>query len=281
MAAGVPEQIAGDERRIRQILINLLGNAVKFTSHGSVTLLVATSSAGGNPALDFSVEDTGIGIPPETIGLLFQPFAQVDSTMSRPFGGTGLGLAISQRLAEAMGGSISVVSTPGKGSTFTLRLEIFPCVSSAPESAPLSQGGILPLHLPKAPAPTARGLVLVVEDDPDNSRLAGQMLLSLGYRVEFAAQGAEAVAAFTPGKFSAILMDMLMPVMDGLVATKQIRERESGSRVPIIALTGNVVPGECGRCLAAGMDDFLSKPFKRDELAAKLARAISPRGAAD
>ncbi|MCK9361915.1 PAS domain S-box protein, partial [Patescibacteria group bacterium] len=193
MAAGIPEQIAGDERRIRQILINLLGNAVKFTSHGSVTLRVATPSAEGNPALDFSVEDTGIGIPPETINRLFQPFAQGDSTMSRPFGGTGLGLAISQRLAEAMGGSISVVSTPGKGSTFTLHLEIFPCVSSEPTSAPLSQSGILPLHLPKAPAPTAGGLVLVVEDDPENSRLAGQMLLSLGYRVEFAAQGAEAV----------------------------------------------------------------------------------------
>ncbi|MFZ4775926.1 MAG: PAS domain S-box protein [Terrimicrobiaceae bacterium] len=306
----VPPQIAGDALRIRQILINLLGNAVKFTSAGSVTLRVSRSGKGawasrpceeqvsaampvskqagrleeervgptapGGSFLDFSVEDTGIGISSETLGLLFKPFTQADSTMSRPFGGTGLGLAISKRLAEAMGGSITVVSTPGKGSTFTFH---FPLESVFAEGI-----ASVPAHLyvgadgasPSSPGaelsmPPEAALVLVVEDDPDNSTLAGKMLQSLGYRAEFAANGTEAVSAFVPGKFSAILMDVVMPGMNGVEATKMIREAESGSRVPIIALTANVMPGNRDQYLAAGMDDFLSKPFKRAELAAKLA----------
>jgi len=267
VAADVPEQILGDEHRIRQILINLLGNAVKFTTGGSVVLRVATSSA--PPALAFSVEDTGIGIPPQTLALLFKPFSQADSSRSRAFEGTGLGLAISQRLAEAMDGSITVVSTPGRGSTFTFQFPL-----SLPPSK--SGSGILPLCQDEpgggTPLPLSHALVLVVEDDESNSKLIGKMLQSLGCRAEFAAHGAEAVQAFAPGKFSAILMDMAMPVMDGLEATAKIRELESGPRVPIIALTANVMPGDRERCLEAGMDDFLSKPFKRDELAAKLAR---------
>jgi signal transduction histidine kinase/CheY-like chemotaxis protein len=265
---GVPEQIPGDERRIRQILINLLGNAVKFTSQGSVTLRVATVKMDGRQILDFSVEDTGIGMSPETMGLLFNPFTQADMKRNRTFGGTGLGLAISKRLAEVMGGTLTVTSTPGKGSTFTFRL---PLETSLPSSAPAASAlGDLDSTLPSGT------LVLVVEDDRDCSVLAGKMLQSLGCRAEFAADGAEAVKAFVPGKFSAILMDMAMPVMDGLEATKKIREIEkTGSRVRIIALTANVMPGDIERCLAAGMDDFLSKPFKRAELAAKL-RPVLP-----
>ncbi len=261
---GVPEQIPGDERRIRQILINLLGNAVKFTSNGSVTLRVETVKMEGRQFLDFSVEDTGIGMTSETMELLFHPFVQADMKRNRTFGGTGLGLAISQRLAEAMGGKITILSTPGKGSTFTfhLPLEILPPSSEPADAAPCDPDSAQP----------AGALVLVVEDDHNSTVLAGKILQRLGCRAEFAADGAEAVKTFEPAKFSAILMDMAMPVMDGIEATKIIRARESGSRVPIIALTANVMPGDRERCLDAGMDDFLSKPFKKDELAAILAR---------
>jgi len=276
LAAGVPEQIIGDEQRMRQVLINLLGNAVKFTTSGSVVLRVAPDAEGR--FLDFCVVDTGIGISSETISHLFQPFVQADSTMNRPFGGTGLGLAISKRLAEAMGGAITVASTPEKGSTFTFRFPL--------ESAPLHAGGMaaVPAHIsdrertksartepPVQTGGTPGALVLVVEDDPDNRTLAGKILQSLGYRAEFAANGVEAVEAVVPGKFAAILMDVVMPAMNGLDATRKIREFESGSRVPIIALSANVMPGSREICLAAGMDDFLSKPIKRAELAAVLA----------
>jgi len=269
VASGVPEQIIGDDRRIRQILLNLLGNAVKFTASGSVVFRVATASVGGRPALDFTVEDTGPGISPGMLGHLFKPFTQADSTFSREFDGTGLGLAISKRLAEAMDGSITVVSTPGQGSAFTFHFPLILPVSSQSEND--ARAGVSP-HTNGSHMPPEGNLVLVVEDDRVNSKLIGKMLQSLGYRPEFAADGAEAVEVFAPGKFSAILMDMRMAVMDGLAATQKIRGMESQSRVPIIALTANVMPGDRERCLAAGMDDFLTKPFKRDQLAAKLAR---------
>jgi len=263
VAPEVPDQIIGDARRIRQILINLLGNALKFTQGGSVVLRIAPDAEGR--ILEFSVEDTGIGISPETLARLFQPFTQANSTSSRPFGGTGLGLAISKRLAEAMGGTLTATSTPDKGSTFTFRLPL----DRSPE-----EGEILPLAEPGqgTPLPAEGGLVLVVDDEKTSATLAGKMLESLGFRAEFAADGAEAVRAFVPGNFFAILMDMAMPVMSGLEATGRIREAEpSGSRVPIIAFTANVMPGDREKCLAAGMDDFLAKPFKRAELAAMLA----------
>jgi len=280
--AGVPEQILGDERRIRQILINLLGNAVKFTSSGSVVLRIAPTPDGR--FLDFSVEDTGIGISPEMIGRLFQPFVQANSKKNRSFGGTGLGLAISKRIAEAMGGSITVASTPEKGSTFTFRLplEISPSIRESdapPESGRLSGTGILPLprfsskmtELGGTPPPHA--LVLVVEDDPTSSVIADKMLRSLGYRVECVASGDKAIEGFVPGKFAAILMDIAMPGIDGLATTAKIREIEAATsgHVPIIAITANVLPGDRERCLVAGMDEVLSKPFKKEELAAKLA----------
>ncbi|MEI6073746.1 MAG: CHASE domain-containing protein [Verrucomicrobiae bacterium] len=326
LAAGVPAQIIGDEHRMRQILINLLGNAVKFTSTGSVVLRVARSGQGaarpcdpqslgsqtveaascrvpeslkrqdaastnsfdqphsaGGSFLDFSVEDTGIGISSEELGSLFQPFVQADLKSTRRFGGTGLGLAISRRIAEAMGGTITVASTPGKGSTFTFRFPL--------ESAPVHTGGMAPSpisdreksalteHRPpvqtgKVPMPPEGGIVLVVEDDRGSRMVAGKMLEALGLLPEFAADGEGALQAFVPEKYFAILMDMSMPVMDGLEATKKIREIEAaaGCHVPIIALTANVLPGDRERCLAAGMDDFLAKPFKKADLVAKLAR---------
>jgi CheY-like chemotaxis protein/nitrogen-specific signal transduction histidine kinase len=265
VAPGVAEQITGDARRIRQILINLLGNAVKFTECGSVVLRVTPDAEGC--FLKFSVEDTGIGISPGMLAHLFKPFTQANSTTSRRFGGTGLGLAISKRLAEAMGGTITVDSTPGKGSTFLFRLPLE--MPTPPSGAPSPDAPADPL-----PTPPPGALVLVVEDERTSSMLAGRMLQSLGCRTEFAADGAEALSAFVPGKFSAILMDMAMPVMDGVEATQKIRELETGPRVPIIALTANVMPGDRERCLAAGMNDFLSKPFRRAELAGKLKSLI-------
>ncbi|MEI6071781.1 MAG: response regulator [Verrucomicrobiae bacterium] len=265
---GVPERIVGDERRILQILLNLLGNAVKFTEGGSVTLRVAPASGGDRPFLDFSVEDTGIGMSPETLKVLFKPFSQADSTINRRFGGTGLGLAISRRLAEAMGGKITVASLPGQGSTFTFRFPVGSGSFEPPEPVEKSCAEGSP-----APRPDA-GTVLVVEDELISSELAGEMLDALGYRAVFAFNGQEAVQTFEPGKFSAILMDMAMPVMNGLVAAAKIREIEAGvGRVLMIAMTGNVLREDIERCLAAGMDDFLTKPFKKSELAAKLAPA--------
>ena len=270
MEPDVPEQIIGDKRRINQILINLLGNAVKFTSHGSVALRVSVNFEGGAQVLVFSVEDTGPGIPGKILGKLFEPFTQADSTISRRFCGTGLGLAISKHLAENMKGSVTAASVPGKGSTFVFRL---PVAGAAPAHSPGKR------RAPRAPATAAAAgaCVLVVEDNETNSKVAGAMLRKLGYCAEFASDGAQAVEAFSPGKFFAILMDVRMPVMDGLEATRRIRKMESGSRVRVIALTANVMPANRELCLAAGMDDFLAKPFNKTELAEKLAGA-SPQG---
>jgi len=264
----VPEQITGDAHRIRQVLINLLGNAVKFTSNGAVSLRVACPLGGNRRFVEFSVEDSGIGISPGTISQLFRPFMQGDSTLRRSYEGAGLGLAISQRIAEAMGGSISVTSALGKGSTFVFRIPLgtfSPASGKAPEFPGASRQK--DTRMPPSPLP-----VLIVDDEPDNSSLAGKMIEALGHRAEFAANGLQAVEAFVPGKYSAVLMDMRMPVLDGLEATRRIRdiERASGGHVPIIALTANVMPGDRDRCIAAGMDDFLSKPFSKAGLAGKL-----------
>ena len=203
------------------------------------------------------------------IARLFQPFVQVDSSLRRRFEGTGLGLAISQRLAQAMGGSVTVSSTPGTGSTFTLRLPANRDAAVPPES-PNPQPAIPRL-------PPADGLALVVEDDRGNGMLAEKILKSLGMRVEIAANGCAAVEAFVPGKYAAIFMDVLMPELNGIEATKKIRaiEAGTGTRVPIIALSANVMPADRENCLAAGMDDFLSKPFNKNEMASSLAQCLS------
>ena len=286
IASDVPERIVGDAHRLRQILINLIGNAVKFTSKGWIVLRIdlAPGSSGGPQALDFSVDDTGPGIPPDSLHLLFTPFSQVDSTLHRRFDGTGLGLAISQRIATAMGGKISVRSILGEGSTFSFHLPLgsaaadFVLTEITPPPHPEEGDPIGKLLLasidPPETAPVARGLVLVVEDDRTSSLLTGKILEAIGHETEFAWDGQQAIEAFVPGKYVAILMDMQMPVMDGIEATKKIREKESGFRVPILALTANVMPGDLERCLAIGMDEFLSKPIKKSDLSAKLSRLL-------
>jgi CheY-like chemotaxis protein len=223
------------------------------------------------PYLDFSVEDSGIGIQPEAYDRLFKPFSQADSSISRKFGGTGLGLAISKRLAEAMGGSLTVISTPGQGSTFTFRFPLE--ASDHPRAADTNPPQSAEQPSDNLSLTQSNINVLVVEDHPISSILVGKMLKLLGCRTVFAYNGREAIAKFATGEFSAILMDMSMPVMDGLTATTRIRNLEAvrgSSPVPIIAITGNVMPGDHQRCLAAGMTDFLSKPYKKDDLAEKL-----------
>ncbi len=268
-AADVPARITGDARRIRQLLFNLLGNAVKFTSAGSVILRASMKKNREKDFLNFAIEDTGPGISPETLSCLFKPFTQADSSLRRPFEGTGLGLAISQRLVEAMGGTLTVDSTPGIGSTFTLRIPLEP-------EMPTLQSPVLPTAPPATLS--SGGLVLVVDDDRINCILARRFLENIGLRAEFAVNGQAALDAFVPGKYCAILMDMQMPVMNGLEATAKIREIEAAteSHVPIIALTANVMPGDRDRCMAAGMDDFLTKPFNRDDLAAKISPLVHP-----
>ena len=259
----LPLRITGDLRRIAQILVNLLDNAVKFTNKGEVAIHIKPGLQEGKATLDFAVMDTGPGIPREMLEMLFLPFTQADSTLQRQYDGTGLGLAISNRLAENMGGTIDVLSIEGKGSTFTFRLPLDAHLQASETDADAIT--------PNVPASGAR--VLVVEDERINRRLASKMLDSLGYLVEHAANGREAVAAATGGDFCVILMDVQMPIMDGLEATRAIRQREAGGRrVPIIALTANVMPGDREKCLTAGMDDFLSKPFKRNDLAIALSR---------
>ena len=238
-------------------------------------------TASGGSFLDFSVEDTGIGISSETLSQLFQPFVQADAKMNRRFGGTGLGLAITKRLAEAMGGSITVASTLGKGSAFTFRFPLEPATvraggrAAAPSRPFIGADGASPSS-PGAETPACPDappfLALVVDDDNASGVVAVKMLQNLGCHAEFVTDGAKAIEAFVPGKYSVILMDIAMPVMDGLVATRKIREIEAatGFHVPIIAFTANVMPGDRERCLAAGMDEFLSKPFTKAQIAALL-----------
>jgi len=268
---GVPAQIFGDSRRLRQVLLNLIGNAVKFTRQGTVTVSVRRAAEVGRDFLDFAVRDTGPGIAADLLAQLFKPFIQADSTLHRPFEGTGLGLAISKQLSEAMGGSIEVDSIVGEGSTFTLRLPL-------ERSPAASRDTSLPSDRELArPVAANSPHILIVEDDKISSRLMLKILNDLGYRADLASDGAKALEAFAPGKYALILMDMQMPVMDGIAVTEKIREIEADSgvgRVPILALTANVMPGDRERCMAAGMDGYLSKPIQKADLAAKVASII-------
>ncbi|WP_433362785.1 ATP-binding protein [Actinoplanes sp. CA-142083] len=259
LADDCPAAVIGDESRIRQILVNLIGNAVKFTDHGAVTVTVTTVDG----RVRFAVRDTGIGIPHDRLDRLFLPFSQVDASVARGYGGTGLGLVISQRLAEAMHGGIAVDSTPGQGSTFTVtvRLPETDFIAAAVEEA----------------APAARPLrVLVAEDNPINQRVAQLLLEGRGHRVELAADGREAVAAVHRTKFDLVLMDVQMPVLDGLAATEQIRAHPPVHGAPrIVALTANAMVDDRTASKRAGMDGFLAKPIRQAELDAVLAGAAA------
>ena len=253
----------GDVDRLRQVLMNLLANAVKFTSRGEVRLALQTRRRDGLAHLAFQVSDTGIGIAPDQIATLFHRFAQADGSISRRFGGTGLGLAISKRLVEAMNGAIQVWSDPGRGATFEVRLSL-PIADALPEAEPASSVKAAS-GASVGPLPAVR--VLVAEDVPVNQELVRLMLAPLGCQVMVVGDGEQALDAAATGGFDLILMDMQMPVLDGLEATRMIRRLDGPvARTPIVALTANVLPEQIERCRRAGMNDHVAKPFVTEDL---------------
>ncbi|HGM7445838.1 TPA: ATP-binding protein [Pseudomonas aeruginosa] len=258
-------EVCGDPTRIRQILVNLLGNALKFTEEGTIHLSLEWQALDHDVLwLTCAVHDSGIGISPERLEHMFDAFQQADSSISRRYGGTGLGLAIARTLAERMGGTLQAESKEGSGSTFTLEIPL-----------PFQQS---PAHRQQAAgdaAPVAAGQeILLVEDNPVNQTVIEAMLRSLGYRVTLVADGIQAVRSAERQRYDAILMDCRLPVLDGYSATREIRAQENGRQVPIIALTANALQGDRENCLQAGMNDYLAKPFKRAELQRILQRWI-------
>jgi CheY-like chemotaxis protein len=262
--------IEGDPTRVRQILLNLMSNALKFTDRGHVLVRSSLQRGDGGDLLRFEVQDTGIGIPADRQRLLFQDFSQVDRSTTRRFGGTGLGLAICKRLAEAMGGEIGVVSEPGAGSTFWFTVPCFK--AGSPEN-------LKPVWLEAGSLPAK---ILVAEDLPMNQLVIEGYLRGAGHDVVFAANGVEAVAVIGSEQFDLVLMDMEMPEMDGIAATRAIRESHGPMRdVPIVALTANALLEDAALCRAAGMNDFLSKPIDRSALYAMIARWALPEDGQD
>ena len=258
----------GDALRIEQVLNNVLANAVKFTEQGQIRLLVHADPSTEPSLVRFVVHDSGIGISPGKLSDIFEPFLQADTSITRRFGGTGLGLTISRKLARAMGGDLTVTSVLGSGSAFTLSVPL----SIAPEDDVLTGPDVTDTRSP-SPGPVLR--LLLVEDNPINQVLAKALLEQTGHTVVTAADGREGLAQWQRGGIDAILMDVQMPVLDGLSATRALREieRQQGrERTPIIAMTANAMSGDREQCLAAGMDDYIAKPFSRIELWAALAR---------
>lgn len=272
-----PVIVTGDRARIRQIAINLLANAVKFTPAGAVRVTAAAAAeADGPPRLSISVADTGIGIAPEALPRLFQQFTQADSSITRRFGGSGLGLAICQRIARAMGGDIDVASQVGHGSVFKLLVP----VAHASVSVDAQTCSVEPV--PTGPvrhiSPTG-ARVLVVEDNATNREVAAALLERMGVAVDCATDGAEAVTMVQNRTYDLVLMDMQMPTMDGVEATRTIRAL-GNKALPIVALTANAFVSDRERCLAAGMNDFIAKPVNRTKLERAIAVWAKARDAA-
>ena len=263
VASDLPAWVHGDAVRLRQILTNLVDNAIKFTATGRVDVTVA---AHDGARVIFEVADTGIGIDPASTTRIFEPFSQADSTTTRNFGGTGLGLAISHQLVELMGGDLTVESEPGRGSTFRFEVTLLgthAAQSDSPSPAKAAEPGTRLAADPRPSAPKA----LLVEDVKLNQLVTAVMLKKLGYESDLAQDGSYAVAAFQAARYDVILMDCLMPVMDGYEATARIRSLEGPSRhTYIIAVTAAATTSDREKCLAVGMDDFVSKPINPAEL---------------
>ena len=313
----VPETVRGDAARVRQVLLNLLSNAVKFTDRGHVRVRVSRAepaaaasgpAASGAAALSVAVEDTGIGIAADRLDAIFEQFEQADASTARTHGGTGLGLAICRRLVQMMGGEMSAESVPGEGSTFRFTIAEraagvgrAAAVAEPPAAyaagdgamaAPEIAGGVVAEAPPDGPAdddgpgvvmsmdaiiPTAR--VLLAEDNPVNQRVTVLTLRRLGYRPDVVPDGAKAVFAVRNRPYDVVLMDVMMPVMDGLEATRQIRADPGRHPAPaIVALTANALDGDRKRCLDAGCDDYVAKPVAPEFLAATIERAVREQG---
>jgi PAS domain S-box-containing protein len=270
-AGAVPQCARGDGRRLRQALLNLVSNAVKFTAEGSVAVRVgATPRPSGDTRLRVEIADTGIGIDPATLDRMFEPFTQADASTTRSYGGTGLGLAIARELIDLMGGTIGAESEPGRGSTFWLELEL---------GAPVTGDGA-PAH-PREPRGAqarlgrAAPLVLVAEDSPVNQIVAVRALERCGCRAQVAADGREALRALATRRYDAVLMDCQMPEMDGYAATAELRRLEQGAQhTPVIAMTAYAMKGDLEKCLEAGMDDYISKPMRYQALVDTLRRWV-------
>jgi len=273
---GVPLAVSGDPGRVRQVLNNLLGNAVKFTAAGRVSLRAEAWADGAEQTyVEITVRDTGTGITPDGLARLFQPFTQADATTTRRFGGTGLGLSICKRLVERMGGTIRVESVEGKGSTFTFSVRLR-----------IAQGAVTtPAEMAVVPSAALGALrVLVVEDNLVNQRIAIGMLRLMGVACDLAPNGHDAIEAVKSKRYDVILMDCHMPVLDGYAATRAIRVLDAPwcATVPIIAMTANAFAEDERRCLEAGMSAYLSKPVKASALRAAMERTspvASPRAA--
>jgi PAS domain S-box-containing protein len=272
--AGCPDVLVGDAARLQQILLNLLYNAVKFTPSGEVVLAVEPAGVEGEDGEDailrFRVSDTGVGLPAGRIEELFSPFLQADASTSRRYGGSGLGLAISRRLVERMGGEIRAEGLPGRGSIFTFTVRF-----RRGTEADLASAALLAEEPPARPAPGPEPLrILLAEDNPLNQKVARLLLEKLGYSADLAANGLEVLAALERQSYDVVLMDVMMPELDGLEATRRIVARwPRGQRPQIVALTASAMREDRERCLAAGMDEYLSKPIDLKALAEALRRA--------
>ena len=266
----LPARLHGDSTRIKQVIGNLLSNAIKFTRRGTVAVgLYPVTLPDGRYRLCCSVRDEGIGIPADRYDRLFKAFSQTDTSTTRQYGGTGLGLAICARLCAAMEGHIRVESTPGVGSTFSFEITLAPAQTAAPTTKPEHT-------MVASDEALARLQVLLVEDHPINQTLALALLKKLGIQATLAQNGKAALARIDERSFDVVLMDMQMPIMDGLQATHAIRQMNIPVQPYIIALTANAFENDRERCLQAGMDDFLAKPFTLDDLRARLAAFQRP-----
>ena len=276
VSSAVPALVIGDPDRVRQVLINVVGNAVKFTDRGEVAITIDAeeeTAARDRCLLSFAVRDTGPGIPPAVAGSVFEAFQQGDPSLTRKHGGTGLGLAIAKRLVERMGGAIGFTSAPGQGATFTFTLRV---ARSTERRAPRTAPPPLPARAQFA------GLVLLVEDNEVNQQVTTAMLRRMGCEVDVAANGKDGLVALETTRYDLVFMDCHMPVMDGFKATAAIRASESRrgrGRQPIVALTADALVGDAEKCLSAGMDDYLAKPFGLSELRAVLERWLPRRDA--
>ncbi|MEX2260819.1 MAG: ATP-binding protein [Bryobacteraceae bacterium] len=271
VAPQVPASLVGDPLRIRQILTNLIGNAIKFTESGKVEVRMDASIRGsGRLELQCEVIDSGAGIPPEKLPIIFEKFTQADGSITRRYGGTGLGLAITRELVEMQGGAITVNSEVGRGSRFHFTLVLEPSADNAiievtPQEVPVLE--------PRGPGPAAR--ILLVEDNIVNRKVAGAILKKHGYEYGVAVDGQAALDALERESFDLVLMDVQMPVMDGLEATRRIRRHRKWSNLPVVAMTAHVMAGDRERCLDAGMDAYVSKPIRAEILLATIQKHLS------
>jgi len=269
----LPQTIQTDPTRLRQCLINLINNAIKFTEQGHVYLNVSQQQKNGKMYIQFDVEDTGIGIPADKQQSVFEAFVQAEGSTARKYGGTGLGLAITRKLSTLLGGNLTVFSQPGMGSIFTLTIEAAGKLSDTPQWNKYDRVEKLQAQpAAKSDTPAVKTTVLLVEDNPVNQQLMKVILSRMGHEVTLAENGQQAVEAAEKTAFDIILMDIQMPVMNGLEATRALRQK--GIKTPVIAVTANALKGDRDLCIQAGCDDYLSKPVDKDRLADMIARYL-------